>query len=84
MVVTKKALETFGGDRFELLIAASHRARLIERGSPCRIETKETHKSTVLALMEIEEGLYTKDHYINDCKPKTTEEVLNEHFAEEG
>jgi len=81
MVVTQIALNAFGGDRFELLIAAAYRARQISHGSPSKVENKDNHKPSVVALMEIEQGLYTKEDFINDRKPKTEKDVANEHFT---
>lgn len=81
VVVTSKGLEAFGGDRFRLIIAATHRARQIQRGSPVRVENKANHKPSVLAIMEIEEGLYTQEEYLRDITPKSEKEQANEHFS---
>lgn len=46
--------------RFELTLVASKRARQLTRGAEARLSWAE-HKSTVLALREIAEGLVTTD-----------------------
>jgi DNA-directed RNA polymerase subunit omega len=81
---TENALKNFGGNQFEMITAAAHRARQIARGSELLIEKpKEPHKPGVLALMEIEAGKYTKEDYLEDIRPKTEQELAHEHFIEE-
>jgi DNA-directed RNA polymerase omega subunit len=84
MKVTEDAIKAFGGDQFAMIVAASHRARQIASGSPLRIDQpKENHKPGVLALMEIEAGMYTHEDYKEDIRPKTEEELANERFIKE-
>ena len=59
-----KAVENAGGQH-HLVLMAAYRAREIDNGSTPRIENYEEHKSTVIALKEIEQGLYTAEEYNN-------------------
>lgn len=59
-----KAVTNAGGQH-HLVLMAAHRAREIDNGSTPRIAEYELHKSTVIALKEIEQGFYTADEYNN-------------------
>jgi len=54
---------------------AAKRAREIQQGSAPLVKS-ESKKPTVLALQEIEEGLYTKDHF--DGVIKSAEQIAEE------
>jgi len=56
-----KAVENAGGQH-DLVLMASHRAREIQNGSEPRLESDSA--PTVIALLEIEQGLYTKEEYL--------------------
>ena len=57
-----KAVENAGGQH-ELILMAAHRAREIQNGDTPRIA--EDHSPPVIALKEIECGLYTVEEYNN-------------------
>ena len=57
-----KAVEKAGGQH-DLILMAAHRAREIQNGSSPRID--EDHSAPVIALKEIERGLYTVEEYRN-------------------
>ncbi|MDX8401271.1 MAG: DNA-directed RNA polymerase subunit omega, partial [Mariprofundaceae bacterium] len=48
-------------NRFELVLAASRRARQLLRGMPPLLDDGDPHKPTVQSLKEIGEGLVTWD-----------------------
>ncbi len=58
-VTIEDCLDTVG-NRFELILVASKRARQLARGSEPLVDT-ENDKPTVLALREIADGYITKD-----------------------
>ena len=49
------------GNRFDLVLVASRRARQIATGGKDPLVEEENDKPTVIALREIEEGLITTD-----------------------
>jgi len=57
-----KAVQNAGGQH-DLILMAAHRAREIQNGSEPRIE--EDHSAPVIALKEIERGLYTREEFDN-------------------
>ena len=57
-----KCVENAGGQH-DLVLMAAHRARQLDNGAEPRLENTEGHKNTVVALMEIEQGLWTVDDY---------------------
>lgn len=68
-VTADKAAKNVGG-RFDLVIVAAHRAREIKGGSPIRVPYQEGETAIVTALREIEEGLYTKEDFLNKVRKK--------------
>jgi DNA-directed RNA polymerase omega subunit len=78
--ISREALDAAGGCRNTLITMASFRAHMLQHGATPLIETKEKHKPTVLALMEIEQGAYTLEHYHNDRRPKTDKDLADEYF----
>jgi DNA-directed RNA polymerase omega subunit len=82
--ITKETLAATDGDRIKLISMATFRARQLQRGATPRIENKANHKPTVLALLEIEAGAYTMEDWEYDKRPKTEQEIADEHFSEEG
>ncbi|MDH3316676.1 MAG: DNA-directed RNA polymerase subunit omega [Gammaproteobacteria bacterium] len=63
------------GNRFELVLVATKRARQIARGSTPMVE-EENDKATVLALREIAEGKV--DVSIMDQEPEPVDEEVEE------
>lgn len=63
------------GNRFELVLVATKRARQIARGSTPMVE-EENDKATVLALREIAEGKV--DVSIMDQEPEPIDEEVEE------
>ena len=59
-VTVEDAVEKIG-NRFDLVLVASRRARQIATGGKDPLVEVENDKPTVLALREIEEGLITAD-----------------------
>lgn len=59
------------GNRFDLVLVASQRARELKNGSMPKVQGKDA-STTVTALREIEEGKYTKKDYLSKlhCKEK--------------
>ena len=57
------------GNRFDLVIMASHRARELSAGHRQRVEGKDPSK-VVTALREIEEGKYSKEEWLKSIKAK--------------
>ena len=60
------------GSRFDLVLVASERAREIKRGSTPKVQGD--NGAVVTALEEIEQGLYTKEDYMNTIKGKKEKE----------
>jgi DNA-directed RNA polymerase omega subunit len=63
---SENAAKAYGGTRFELVLAASQRARELKRGHAPMVEGK--HGFIVTALNEIEEGKYTRLDFLNSIK----------------
>ncbi len=59
--VTVEDCTQYFPNRFELVLAASRRARQLLRGMPKLLDDGEQHKPTVQALKEIGEGLVSWD-----------------------
>lgn len=57
------------GNRFDLVLVASQRARELRNGSRQRVEGEDA-SATVTALREIEQGLYTKADYLEKLHKK--------------
>lgn len=57
------------GNRFDLVLIASQRARELKNGSAQRVEGKDA-SPTITALREIEQGKYTKQEYLSKLKRK--------------
>jgi DNA-directed RNA polymerase subunit omega len=57
------------GNRFDLVLVASQRARELKNGSMQRVEGKDA-STTITALREIEQGKYTKQDYLNKLNRK--------------
>lgn len=66
-VFVEKAIEVSGKSPYDLIQMAAKRGREISKGSKPLVES-ESRKSSVLALQEIEEGLYTDEHYQGNIK----------------
>lgn len=76
-VFVEKAMQVSGASPYELIQMASKRGREISKGSkPLSDRRIPYEKSAVTALREIEEGLYTKDHF--EGKIKSAEELAKE------
>jgi DNA-directed RNA polymerase subunit omega len=57
------------GNRFDLVLVASQRARELKRGSAQKVEGIDA-STTITALREIEQGLYTKHDYLKTLPNK--------------
>jgi len=83
-VFVEKAIKIADNNPYILIEMAAKRGREITQGSqPLSPRKHRDEKSAVTALREIEEGLYTKDHF--EGKIKSTEQLAEEvkHQAEE-
>ena len=56
-----KAATAVGGSQFELILIAADRARELKHGATAKIHTD--HGAAVTALLEIEQGLHTKQDW---------------------
>lgn len=61
-ITSQKAAKMLGS-QFDLVLVAAQRARELRNGSPSKVKTK--NGPCVTAIKEIEEGLYTKEDYLN-------------------
>ena len=57
------------GNRFDLVLVASQRARELKNGSIQRVDGKDA-SPTITALREIEQGKQTKSEYLTKLKKK--------------
>ena len=53
---TERCVEQVGGNRFNLVLIASHRVRELKHGSRPLVDNANNSTPVVLALREIEEG----------------------------
>lgn len=71
-----RAVEVAGG-QFDLVLMAATRARQLRRGSTPKLDTG--HREATSALIEIQEGLYSKEDFLaNIAGKKTKDEVEQE------
>ena len=63
----QKAASMIGG-QFELVLAASQRARELKAGDPPRVDS--SNGPVITALKEIEEGKYTKQEWLGTIPSK--------------
>ena len=66
--------QKFPGGKYAMVITAGKRARDLQNGAKPLIPGLDSHKSTVVALMEIDAGLITPDYPDDHIEPKTKEE----------
>ena len=66
-ITSQKAAAMVGG-QFDLILVAAQRARELRRGSPAKVDGK--NGPCVTALREIEQGLYTKQDYLEKLHKK--------------
>ena len=74
-VFVEDAVKQCEDGQFDLITFAAKRAREISRGSKPLVES-DSIKPTTLAIEEIEQGLYTKEHYLGNIK--SAEEMAEE------
>jgi len=72
-IVTNDTASKFPGGKYAMVITAGIRAHDLQRGAKPLIPGLETHKPTVVALMEIEEGLITAGYPHDHVEPSTDE-----------
>ena len=76
-VFVEEAIRKTGNSPYDLIQMAAKRGREISQGSqPTSPRKHKDEKSAVTALREIEEGLYTKDHF--EGKIKSAEQIAEE------
>lgn len=78
-ISAEKAVEMIGGNRFELVLAASQRTRELRRGHAQRVQGKDA-SPTVTALREIEEGKYSRKEWLETI-PNKRKGQRDEHFT---
>jgi DNA-directed RNA polymerase subunit omega len=64
-ITSEKATEMIG-NKFEMILVAANRARELAKGSAAKVNVSNGH--VVTALKEIEQGLYTKQDYLNSLR----------------
>jgi DNA-directed RNA polymerase omega subunit len=81
-VFVEAALKKTGWSQFDLITIGAHRARELAKGATPMVEVTDPNEAkTVTALREIEEGLYTLEHY--EGKKLTPEQELEQAKKEE-
>ena len=76
-VFVEKAIKIADNNPYILIEMAAKRGREISQGGqPLSPKRHKDEKSAVTALREIEEGLYTKDHF--EGKIKSAEQIAEE------
>ena len=76
-VFVEEAIRITGNSPYNLIQMAAKRGREISQGSqPLSPKRHKDEESEVTALREIEEGLYTKDHF--EGKIKSAEQIAEE------
>ena len=76
-VFVEEAIKNSGESPYDLIQMAAKRGREISKGSqPLSPRKHPNEKSAVTALREIEEGLYTRDHF--EGKIKSAEQLAEE------
>ena len=76
-VFVEKAIKQSGVGQHELILMAAKRGREISKGSkPLSPKKNPNEKSAVTALREIEEGLYTRDHF--EGRIKSAEQIAED------
>ena len=61
-ITSDDAVAMVGGNRFQLILIASQRARELSKGATARIST--TSKPVSAALEEVAAGVYTREEYL--------------------
>lgn len=77
---TSEAAAAMFGSRFEMVIAASQRARELTHGSLPRVEGKDS-STVVTALREIEAGKYTRLEWLQTMPQAKKKGSRDEHFS---
>jgi DNA-directed RNA polymerase subunit omega len=77
-ITSQRAVEAIG-NRYDLVLVASQRARELVNGSRPKIDDIK-HSNTVIALKEIEQGKYTYKDYISRL-PKKIKGQKDEYFT---
>ena len=67
-ITSQRAVEKLGGNQFDLILVAAQRAREISNGSSPKVDSK--NGPCITALREIEQGLYTKQDYLDKLHKK--------------
>lgn len=74
-----KAIKAVGGSQFDLVLMASTRARELRRGSTPKVES--ANREGITALIEVQEGLYTKQDYLDNLAGKKSKEQIEKEEA---
>lgn len=64
-ISSQAAVEASGGNRYMLVLMATQRTRELLNGSRPRIEKTNNHSKGIIALKEIEQGLYTRKEFLD-------------------
>jgi len=79
-IVSNDTAVAFPGGKYAMVITAGIRAHDLQRGAKPLIPDLETHKPTVVALMEIEKGLITASYPHDHVEPSTDEKKEEETY----
>jgi len=74
-----KAVEMAGG-QFDLVLMAATRARQLRKGSNPKLDTG--HRAVTSALIEIQEGLYTREDFLANMAGKKTKDEIEQEKLE--
>ena len=66
--ITSQLAAQMIGSQFDLVLVAAQRARELRSGSPAKVQTK--NGACITALKEIEQGLYTKQDYLEKLQKR--------------
>lgn len=74
-----KAVEIAGG-QFDLVLMAATRARQLRKGSTPKLDTG--HREVTAALIEVQEGLYTREDFLSNMAGKKTKDEIEQEKLE--
>jgi DNA-directed RNA polymerase omega subunit len=78
-ITSQRAVEASGGNRYLLVLMASQRTKELINGSQPKVEVKGNSKA-IIALKEIEQGLYTRKDYFETLERKTQKKGYRDEY----
>jgi DNA-directed RNA polymerase omega subunit len=80
-ITSQRAVTASGGNRYMLVLMAAQRTKELINGSKPRIENAHRHSKGIVALKEIEQGLYTRKEFLETLpKPQKKKGYRDEYF----